>query len=104
MPAVARENFYYHIDLMPMHAWGILWAAVGVVCTIGALRKKLQSIAFGMASGLMCTWAGGFAMNWLTGHGYKSYVSFFIYLAFSAFILLISGWPEGGDLNKDDKR
>jgi len=103
IPKVNYDNFYIHINLMSLKYWGLLWIAVGVLCAIGAICKPLQPLAFGCASGLMCMWAGGFGLNWLVGHGHRSHVTFFIYLVSSAFILLISGWPEGGDLNKNDE-
>lgn len=92
-----REQLWAHLQFVPLTAWGVAWIVGGLVCIAGALYKRFEPWAFAFATTLIAMWAVGFFISWVTGHGYRSYVGFIIWAAFSAFILLISGWPEGKD-------
>jgi purine-cytosine permease-like protein len=84
-------------DAMPLLAWGTLWFVTAAICLISAIAKPIEPAAFALSSGLMCIWAAGYAALAFEQKLPMVYLGFVIYLAFAAFIQVISGWPEPPD-------
>jgi hypothetical protein len=89
-PVANRVNL-----LLPWQAWGIWWAATGLVCLIAAWGSR-DRWAFTIAAALKFAWGmiAGFA--WLNQPqlDHNGWVSMVIWLCFAITVLIISGWPE----------
>lgn len=89
-----KELLWAHLQIFPIHYWGIIWITGGILNVVGVFWKNFEGLSFAVAAAIMAMWATGYAINQLLGHGHMSYIGFVIYASFSAFVLLISGWPE----------
>ena len=78
--------------LLPEHAWGYIWLAVGTALIYGGTRQRDQWF-FALSAFTKCAWAAeffrlevqGIPGQWLRGC---------YYLAFAAIVVLIASWPE----------
>ena len=78
--------------LLPEHAWGYTWLAVGALLIYGGTRQRDQWF-YTLAAFTKCAWAAEFFRldllgvpgQWLRGC---------YYLAFAAIVVLIASWPE----------
>lgn len=83
----------YIASIAPLWVWAMLWAAVGVICAVGAFTRRDQW-AFACASGLKVLWGLTFALGWALAGLDRGWVSGVIWLAFAAFVMHIASWPE----------
>lgn len=97
-PAEAKLSptlvFIGHV--MPLYAWAGLWAAVGLICLVGAFLKR-DRWAFTAAMGLKVLWGGTFLGGWILADLDRGWVSALIWLAMAAWVMIISSWPEPRD-------
>jgi hypothetical protein len=94
-PAATRSSPTYAFLslLLPLWAWALVWAAVGVVCLVQAFML-CDRIAFACASWLKVGWGVLNLTGWLLGEIPRGYVSAVIWLALASFVALIASWPE----------
>lgn len=90
----ARSSTVTFVDgVAPLWAWAALWAAVGVVCAVGAFARR-DRWAFAAAMTLKVLWGTTFLLGWALLHLDRGWVSAAIFLPFAAVVLLIATWPE----------
>lgn len=80
-------------SLAPLPAWATLWGAVGIVCLIGAFKRR-DRIAFGAAMALKVLWGLTYAGGWLLANLDRAWVGAALWLALSGWVYIISTWPE----------
>lgn len=82
------------LDLfLPFHVWGIIWIAVGIVCTTGVFMR-FDFLQFMAASAIKIAWSLIYVKLWLADNVPRSWVSSVIWAAFAFTVVLVSGWPE----------
>jgi len=87
-------NFELMLELLPLHAWGIIWIAAGIICVFGSVIKLFDYLAFFLGSAVLTIWGFGLAVLGLMNRGTHPYLGAVIYVAFAVFMIVISGWPE----------
>jgi len=93
----------YISHVLPLPVWAAMWAFVGIVCAIGAFLRRDQW-AFACAMALKVLWSLTFLFGWIFYGLPRGWVSGIIWLAFAAFVYLISTWPEDGvDLRRRER-
>lgn len=85
---------------LPLHLWGAIWFATGLVCLICAPLRRDRA-AFGLGAALMASWAAVLGWNWIVAQIPREWVSMVIFGCFSLIILVISSWPEVPIIVKD---
>jgi hypothetical protein len=80
-------------SVVPLWGWALLWGSVGVVCLVFAFRRHDQP-GFSAAIAVKVLWGAMYLGGWLFADLDRGYVSATIWLAFAAFVALLSGWPE----------
>lgn len=83
----------YIADLAPLPCWGALWAAVGVACLVGAFLR-VDRWAYAAAMALKVLWGTTYLLGWALFGLDRGWVSAVIWLAFAAFVYVVSTWPE----------
>ncbi len=83
----------YIESLAPLGLWAALWLVVGIICAIGAFMKS-DRWAFAAAMFLKLLWGTVFLIGWAVFGLERGYVSAAIWLAFSAYVYVLSTWPE----------
>lgn len=78
--------------LLPREVWAGLWAAVALICLIGAVTRK-DRWAFAAAALLKTAWALRYAYLWQQGV-LQAWLAVVVWLAFAGTVVIISGWPE----------
>lgn len=91
--APASDTYLFLDSLMPLSWWATIWAAVGWTCAIQAFLPS-DRIAFAAASALKIVWGLAQLIGWGFDAIPRGYVAATIWLAFAAFVQVISGWPE----------
>lgn len=94
-PAEAGQtaSVRYIADLAPLPCWGALWAAVGVACLIGAFLR-VDRWAYAAAMALKVLWGMTYLLGWALFGLDRAWVSAVVWLAFAAFVYVVSTWPE----------
>ena len=91
-PSVAR--YYAGMALLlPLHTWGYVWLATAGLLGVQAFMRN-DRVAFAVAALIKQLWACGYLATWLYFGVDRAWISAVIYLAFSFFVLMISGWRE----------
>lgn len=92
---LGRVNATYQFvaKVAPLEAWAAAWFVVGAVCLAQAFTLRDQ-LAFGCAVALKMTWGGVTLLGWLLHGVPRGYISATIWLAFGAWVFIISGWSE----------
>jgi nitrate reductase NapE component len=80
-------------SILPLWAWGLAWALVGLSCLVFAFRRK-DRIGYAAAMSLKAFWAVLFLIGWLFAGVERGYLSTAIWGAFGFIVWLISGWQE----------
>jgi hypothetical protein len=99
-PPSARNSpsLAFAATILPLWAWAVLWAVVGLICLVAAFRSR-DRWAFAAAMALKTLWGTTFLLGWLFVGLERGYVSAVVWLVFAAWIFIISTWPESpGDL------
>ena len=79
--------------LLPWTAWGVIWAATGLVTVAGIFTRR-DWIAYGTEATVMATW-GVVQLDLWFAHGVpRGWVGAVIWLGFAAIVLVVAGWPE----------
>ncbi|MBO4272374.1 hypothetical protein [Microbispora triticiradicis] len=96
----ATDNYKLYAALLPLWAWGALWAAVGVLCLALAWTSQ-DRLAYGAATGLKVFWALLHLLAWAVGVLPRGYVAAAIWLLAAGLVMVISTVPrtaptEGG--------
>lgn len=91
--SVNNPTTVFLASLMPMWAWGVLWALVGFICLFFAFRRK-DSVGFAAAMFLKVLWAAMFLLGWLFADVERGYLAFVIWGAFAGVVKIIEGWQE----------
>jgi hypothetical protein len=91
--ARATPTYAFIAKIAPLGWWAVVWFVVGAVCLAQAAAARDQ-FAFGLAVCLKITWGGMTLVGWLLHDVPRGYVSAAIWLAFGAWLFIISGWPE----------
>ncbi len=81
--------------LMPLWAWGLLWAAAGLVCLIGAFMRS-DKWSFAAAIGVKTLWGLIYLGGAFIGLD-RAYLSAAIWLIFAIWVAIIASWPEVWD-------
>ncbi|MEV0382895.1 hypothetical protein [Nonomuraea sp. NPDC050643] len=79
--------------LMPLAAWAIPWAAVGLLCAAHVCAAR-DLVAFGAASALCAGWSVIHLAGWAFGVIDRGFVTAVVWGGFGAFIQVIAGWGE----------
>ena len=79
--------------LLPLHAWGWIWAGMGFVAASGIFARR-DRVQYGAAATFKAAWALLFVFEWTVKHLPQSWVSVVIWSGFALITLLVSGWPE----------
>lgn len=84
---------------LPMDAWALVWALVGVLCLVGAFRwrTRLAAMAVGLTVALHFLFASSFLWGSLHGDMARGWVSALSYFAVSFLIL----WAMGRGRRED---
>ncbi|MET8050539.1 hypothetical protein ABZU75_23365 [Streptosporangium sp. NPDC005286] len=90
-PAETRSSSTYAFlsTILPLWAWAIPWAAVGLVCLVYAFAREDRP-AFIAASGLKVGWAALHLAGWLVGEIPRGYLAAAIWLGFAGFVQVIA--------------
>lgn len=80
-------------QLVPLRAWAVLWTITAIVCVAGAFAVRDQ-MAFGLAVASMTLWSALYFVAWAIGFSPRGWLAGTIYLAFAAFLVLLSTWAE----------
>lgn len=95
--------------LAPPAFWGVLWITLAVAsAAIAVLRPPIDRFGFGMQYTIWTLWAT--AWLWSTARGTfgigphipRGYTVTVLYFAYSAILLIVSGWAENRQLLPDD--
>lgn len=89
--------FAWLARLLPLWAWAILWATIGLICLWYAFQR-CDRWGFAAAIFLKIVWGLVSLGGWLLGGVERGWVSATIWLAFAGWVWVISGWPEEGDV------
>lgn len=92
---LATETYRFYASLMPMPAWGTLWAFVGVLCLVQAWTPR-DRVAYGCATGLKVGWALLHLGAWIAGVLPRGYVAAVIWMLGAGLVMVISTVPKGG--------
>jgi hypothetical protein len=79
--------------LLPMHAWGWIWVAAGVVCLSGTVSRR-DWLQFIVAATLKAAWAAVYADIWIVQNGTNAWVSVVVWASFALTVLVVASWPE----------
>ncbi|MEU8199302.1 hypothetical protein AB0C10_36510 [Microbispora amethystogenes] len=79
--------------LLPLPAWGAVWAAVGVLCAVQAFMRT-DRWAFAAASLIKVLWGAVYLLGSLLGQVPRGWVAAAVWLGFAAWVAIISGWRE----------
>lgn len=79
--------------ILPLSAWAIPWAAVGVLCAVAAFARRDRA-AFVAASALCAGWAMLHVAGWAVGAIDRGFVVGVVWAGLAAYLQVIAGWPE----------
>ena len=91
--ALQNPTSIFLAHVVPLEAWGSLWAAVGVLCLVYAFRLN-DAPAYAAAMFLKMLWATTFFLGWILADVERGYLSAAIWGAFAAIVILIATWPD----------
>jgi len=81
--------------LLPLWAWGLMWAAAGVACLVGAFMKS-DKWSFACAIGIKTLWGLIYLGAAFVGLE-RAYLSAAIWLCLAVWVAIIASWPEVWD-------
>jgi uncharacterized membrane protein len=88
-----REEIGEVIDhIMPADVFGLVWITIGITCFIQSFMRK-DVVAFAAAMLIMVSYGFMHLLAWYIGNE-RGWLSAGVYFIYSAFIGVISGWPE----------
>jgi hypothetical protein len=79
--------------ILPMHTWGWIWVAAGIVCASGA-AVRYDWPQFIVAATLKAAWAAVYADIWIVQQSADAWVSVVVWATFSLAVLDVASWPE----------
>ncbi len=82
-------------DLLPLWVWGLMWAAGGLACFVGAFMKS-DKWSFAAAIMVKTMWGLLYLGAALVGLE-RAYLSATIWLCLALWVAIIAGWPEVWD-------
>jgi PAS domain S-box-containing protein len=101
-PEVQATPTYRFMDtVLPLRAWAGVWVTVGLVCLAQAFMR-VDRVAFAAATALKFTWGLLYVVGWVFHDVPRGWVGATIWLAFGAWITIISTWPETSDITRRD--
>lgn len=102
-PAEARASPFLRVaaGLMPLPAWAVLWAVVGLVCLVSAFRVR-DRVGFGGAIALKVLWGTVYVVAAFQ-HVPRAYLGAAIWLCLAAWVAIISTWPEPPNIRPEQR-
>lgn len=97
-PLAVATSYAGQAAIVPLNAWAWIWSITGAICVAQAFAKHDRA-AFVLGAGVKMGWAGGFVIGFFFFDIQRAWLSMVIYLAFSGFVLMISGWQENHPTN-----
>jgi hypothetical protein len=88
----------YIAYVAPLWAWALLWGAVGVICFVGALRRR-DRVAFAAAMGLKVLFGVTMLSGWLVAGLDRAYVGAVLWLVLAGWVYILSTWPEPHEID-----
>ncbi len=93
-PVAQAGGLAFVASIAPLWVWGSLWGIAAVASGVDAFRKRDQ-LGFALTIAVQLMWAALYVGLAVAGFGGpRGYVGAVIYVAFSAFVAIISAWPE----------
>lgn len=93
-PPPLSPGLTFVASLAPLWVWGSLWAAASLAALVDAFRERDQ-IGFTATIAVQLLWFMLYVGLALVGiGGARAYVGAVTWLALSAFVAIISAWPE----------
>lgn len=89
------EVLAHYGTVLPLDAWGGVWAGVSLVCLLGAFQRN-DKIGYACACFVKTAWALMYLDLAIRNHYVQGWLAMLVWLAFAATTLMISSWPEGG--------
>jgi hypothetical protein len=97
-PTAVAAAYAGQAAMFPLTAWAWVWAVTGAICILQAFARHDRA-AFVLGAGVKMGWAAGFVIGFFFFDLQRAWLSMIIYLAFSGFVLMISGWQENHPTN-----
>lgn len=101
-----KRNYTVLLRLLDYQSWGITFMVVGIVMLFASLIKSLEDIAFGLSAFISAILAVAISATYfpgVVGPGEGAPRAIVTYVLYTAFILIVSGWPEASyGLRKDE--
>ncbi|MCG5214533.1 hypothetical protein [Streptosporangium sp. KLBMP 9127] len=79
--------------ILPLRVWAAIWLLTAVLC-VGQAFVRSDRIAFACASAMMVAWSLIYIVGAFTGVNPRGWVLGGVWLAFGAWLTLISTWAE----------
>jgi len=86
--------------VIPLHAWGWAWIAVGIACVAGIFARQ-DRVPYTLAAVLKAAWGLTYAWVWWQGAP-NAWISVTVWLSFAVTVMLVAGWPEPVKLTHPD--
>lgn len=94
-PPTEPENYAALLQMASFSFWGYLQMFVGVIMVTGAVLKRAEPWAFGTSAAVSALLAIGVLMSyWIGDPAPTAFRALVIYVFYTFFILIVSGWPE----------
>lgn len=89
----AQGSYAFLGTILPLWAWAVPWAVVGVLCAFQAVSAE-DRVAFAAASALSVGWSVLHLTGWMVGAIPRGFVTAAVWAGFAAFVQVIAGWAE----------
>lgn len=92
---IAAQSYRAHLDVMPMHAWGLLMIVVGFASATAALFRGLPAwLGYAGLQLFATTWAGLFVVSYAsTGYG-RAWLGALQWAAIVGILVIVSDWED----------
>lgn len=91
------RNYAIMTELAPLSTWGAIQLSVGLFMCLASVWKRIESWAFALSAAFYTFIGAATAILFWPGQpdpGATALRAISIYLFYSIFILIVSGWPE----------
>jgi peptidoglycan/LPS O-acetylase OafA/YrhL len=94
-PPAEQPGLTLAVQMMPLHAWAILWIGTGLLAVVAAwLKQGVDWFGFVALVLIVLPWMLSYFVSWLQGDFPRGWVAAAVWAAIAVPVLVVAGWRE----------
>lgn len=96
-PAAQKEGLTALTAVVPLHSWGWVWVASGIIGAAFCCVQHVGADQIGFTTLVVpaSAWSAGYLIDWIVvGEYSRGWIVSVTYAALSAAVVIAGGWPE----------